>query len=89
MKYPYDRLHHSAVAAPDRQKFRCSLLSHPYLHLVSSCFHSCSVRSLYAGLILERRSPREVYAIGSVASGLGLGFVSLAIGKVREVDQRD
>ncbi|CAM9918055.1 unnamed protein product [Scytosiphon promiscuus] len=34
------------------------------------------------GLILERRSPREVYAIGSLASGVGLGFVSLAVGKV-------
>lgn len=40
--------------------------------------------SLSAGLILERKSSREVYAIGSIASALGLGYVSLAIGKVRQ-----
>ncbi|CAM9499457.1 unnamed protein product [Pylaiella littoralis] len=34
------------------------------------------------GLILERKSSRQVYAIGSVASGVGLGYVSLAIGKI-------
>ncbi|CAM9915414.1 unnamed protein product [Ectocarpus sp. 12 AP-2014] len=34
------------------------------------------------GLILERKSPREVYALGSIASGVGVGYVSLAILKV-------
>ena len=32
--------------------------------------------------MLERISPRQVYVVGSAASALGLGYVSLAIGKV-------
>lgn len=34
------------------------------------------------GLMLERISPRQVYVVGSATSALGLGYVSLAIGKV-------
>lgn len=36
-----------------------------------------------SGLLLERLSPRQVYAIGSLTTALGLVYVALAIGKVR------
>ncbi|CAM9554235.1 unnamed protein product, partial [Laminaria digitata] len=38
--------------------------------------------SFVVGLMLERISPRQVYVVGSAASALGLGYVSLAIGKI-------
>lgn len=35
-----------------------------------------------AGLMLEQMSPRQVYAVGSATTAVGLGYVALAIGKV-------
>lgn len=35
------------------------------------------------GLLLEGMGPRSVYALGSITTFIGLGYVSLAIGQVR------
>ena len=40
------------------------------------------------GLMLERISPRQAYVVGSATSALGLGYLSLAIGKVRTITVR-
>eukprot|EP00752_Nemacystus_decipiens_P011283 g10026.t1 len=50
--------------------------------LIASLGEAGQWSTFIVGLILERRSPRQVYAIGSLASAVGLGYVSLAIGKI-------
>eukprot|EP00903_Cladosiphon_okamuranus_P007037 g6842.t1 len=50
--------------------------------LIASLGEAGQWSTFFVGLILERRSPRQVYAIGSLASAIGLGYVSLAIGEI-------